>query len=1081
MPKRTDIHKILIIGAGPIIISQACEFDYSGTQACKALKEEDYEVVLINSNPATIMTDPEIADKTYIEPVTPETVAKVIERERPDALLPTLGGQTGLNTAFETAEMGVLDKFGVEMIGASIESIKKAEDRDLFRKAMERIGLRIPKSGIATDMAKARAIADEIGFPIIIRPSFTLGGTGSGVAYNDEELEKMSVAGLDASLIGQIMLEESVLGWKEYELEVMRDKNDNVVIVCSIENMDPMGIHTGDSITVAPVQTLSDKEYQVMRDASIAIMREIGVDTGGSNVQFAVNPENGEMIVVEMNPRVSRSSALASKATGFPIARIAAKLAVGYTLDEIPNDITGETLASFEPAIDYCVVKIPRWTFEKFPETDDYLTTAMKSVGETMAIGRTFKEALQKGLRSLEIGRYGFGADGQDIKDIEGRAPSLSEIRKKLATPNSQRIFYLRYALLEGMSVQSVYELTGIDPWFLYQLKQIVELEQKIASNLKTENDETSVTLLHKAKSWGFSDMQIACLTGFSEERVEKNRKASGIRPVYKLVDTCAAEFKASTPYYYSTYETESEARISDKKKVMILGGGPNRIGQGIEFDYCCVHASFALREEGVESIMVNSNPETVSTDYDTSDKLYFEPLTKEDVLHIVETEKPMGVIVQFGGQTPLNLSTSLFEAGVPILGTQPESIDRAEDRELFQAMLNKLGLVQPANGTAVNVEGAVAVAEEIGYPVIVRPSYVLGGRAMKIVYNQKDLENFTRLAILASPGHPVLIDKFLEDAVELDVDAISDGKTTIIGGIMEHIEEAGIHSGDSACVLPPHSVKSNTLEEIARATKAMALELNVIGLMNVQYAIKDNRVYVLEVNPRASRTIPFVSKATGVPLAKLATKVMLGRSLQELGFTCERIPDHVSVKEAVLPFDRFPDVDTLLGPEMKSTGEVMGIDSRFGSAYAKAQLGAGQNLPVSGTVFISVKDHDKEAVLDVASLYCNLGFKIMATQGTSEFLGRHGVSNKMINKVSFGRPHVVDAIKNKEVQLVINTGSGGETRRDGYEIRRAAIKYGLPYATTIAGAVAMCRGVSAIKKRKMSVKTIQEYNKISD
>ncbi|MEA3279952.1 MAG: carbamoyl-phosphate synthase large subunit [Thermodesulfobacteriota bacterium] len=1079
MPKRTDIHKILIIGAGPIIISQACEFDYSGTQACRALKEEGYEVVLVNSNPATIMTDPETADQTYIEPVTPETVAKVIERERPDALLPTLGGQTGLNTAIEVARMGVLDKFGVEMIGASIESIKKAEDRDLFRKAMERIGLRIPKSGIATDMVKVRAIADEIGFPIIVRPSFTLGGTGGGVAYNFEELEKMSRAGLDASLIGQIMLEESVLGWKEYELEVMRDNNDNVVIVCSIENLDPMGIHTGDSITVAPIQTLSDKEYQVMRNASIAIMREIGVDTGGSNVQFAVNPENGEMIVVEMNPRVSRSSALASKATGFPIARIAAKLAVGYTLDEIPNDITGETLASFEPSLDYCVVKIPRWTFEKFPETDDYLTTSMKSVGETMAIGRTFKEALQKGLRSLEIGRYGLGADGKD-PDIYKKGQTISEIKQKLATPNSERIFYLRYAFLKRILVQSIHELTGIDPWFLYQIKQIVDFEQEIASTLKPQNSKMSGIqrlLLQKAKSYGFSDIQIACLTGFSEKSVGKNRKASGIRPVYKLVDTCAAEFKASTPYYYSTYETESEARVSDKKKVMILGGGPNRIGQGIEFDYCCVHASFALREEGVESIMVNSNPETVSTDYDTSDKLYFEPLTKEDVLHIVETEKPMGVIVQFGGQTPLNLSTSLFEAGVPILGTQPESIDRAEDRELFQAMLNKLGLVQPANGTSVDVEGAVAVAEEIGYPVIVRPSYVLGGRAMKIVYNQKDLKNFTRLAILASPGHPVLIDKFLEDAVELDVDAISDGKTSIIGGIMEHIEEAGIHSGDSACVLPPHSVNSDALKEIARATKAMASELNVIGLMNVQYAIKDNRIYVLEVNPRASRTIPFVSKATGVPLAKLATKVMLGRSLNELGFTCERIPDHISVKEAVLPFDRFPDVDTLLGPEMKSTGEVMGIDSKFGSAYAKAQLGAGQNLPVSGAVFISVKDHDKEAVLDVASHYRDIGFKIMATHGTSEFLDKHGISNKMINKVSLGRPHVVDAIKNNEVQLVINTGSGGETRRDGYDIRRAAIKYGLPYATTIAGAMAMCRGVSAIKKRKMSVKTIQEYN----
>jgi len=1079
MPKRTDIHKILIIGAGPIIISQACEFDYSGTQACKALKEEGYEVVLVNSNPATIMTDPETADQTYIEPVTPETVAKIIERERPDALLPTLGGQTGLNTAIETAKMGVLDKFNVEMIGASIESIKKAEDRDLFRKAMERIGFRIPRSGIATDMAQVAAIADEIGFPIIVRPSFTLGGTGGGVAYNPEELEKMSMAGLDASLIGQVMLEESVLGWKEYELEVMRDNNDNVVIVCSIENLDPMGVHTGDSITVAPIQTLSDKEYQMMRDASIAIMREIGVDTGGSNVQFAVNPENGEMIVVEMNPRVSRSSALASKATGFPIARIAAKLAVGYTLDEIPNDITGETLASFEPALDYCVVKIPRWTFEKFPETDDYLTTAMKSVGETMAIGRTFKEALQKGLRSLEIGRYGLGADGKDL-DVYKKGQTIFQIKQKLATPNSQRIFYLRYALMEGMTVQSIHELTGIDPWFLYQLKQLTDFEQEIASTLKPHNSKMpgiQRLLLQKAKSYGFSDIQIACLTGSSEEIVEKNRKASGIRPVYKLVDTCAAEFKASTPYYYSTYETESEARVSDKKKVIILGGGPNRIGQGIEFDYCCVHASFALREEGVESIMVNSNPETVSTDYDTSDKLYFEPLTKEDVLHIVETEKPMGVIVQFGGQTPLNLSTSLFEAGVAVLGTQPESIDRAEDRELFQAMLNKLGFVQPANGTAVNVEEAVAAAKKIGYPVIVRPSYVLGGRAMKIVYNRKDLENFTRLAILASPGHPVLIDKFLEDAVELDVDAISDGKTTIIGGIMEHIEEAGIHSGDSACVLPPHSVNYDALKEIANATKAMALELNVVGLMNVQYAIKDDRIYVLEVNPRASRTIPFVSKATGVPLAKLATKVMLGRSLNELGFTCEKILDHFSVKEAVLPFDRFPDVDTLLGPEMKSTGEVMGIDLKFGSAYAKAQLGAGQNLPVSGVVFISVKDHDKEAVLDVASHYCDMDFKIMATRGTSEYLDKHGISNKMINKVSFGRPHVVDAIKNKEIQLVINTGSGGETRHDGYDIRRAVIKYGLPYATTIAGAVAMCRGVSAIKKRKMSVKTIQEYN----
>ena len=1080
MPKRTDIHKILIVGAGPIIISQACEFDYSGTQACKALKEEGYEVVLVNSNPATIMTDPEMADRTYIEPVVPQTVAKIIEKERPCALLPTLGGQTGLNTAVEVARMGVLDTFEVEMIGASLQSIQKAENRELFRNAMEKIGLRIPKSDFANNLDEVITVADQIGFPIIVRPSFTLGGTCGGIAYNPEDLEKVAKTGLDASLIGQVMLEESVLGWKEFELEVMRDKNDNVVIICSIENMDPMGIHTGDSITVAPAQTLSDKEYQSMRDASIAIIREIGVDTGGSNVQFAVNPTNGELIVIEMNPRVSRSSALASKATGFPIAKIAAKLAVGYTLDEIPNDITGETLASFEPTLDYCVVKIPRWTFEKFPETQDYLTTAMKSVGETMAIGRTFKEALQKGLRSLEIGRFGLGADGEDLLDPKNdktRKLSLSEIEQKLATPNSQRIFYLRYAILKGMPIEFIYDLTGIDPWFLYQIKQIVELEQSIRS-AETDLPEP---LLKKAKSWGFSDTQLAYLTGSTEETIEQTRNTLGIRPVYKLVDTCAAEFKATTPYYYSTYEIENEARVSGNKKVMILGGGPNRIGQGIEFDYCCVHASFALREEGVESIMVNSNPETVSTDYDTSDKLYFEPLTKEDVLHIVEVEKPMGVIVQFGGQTPLNLSASLYEVGVPILGTQPESINRAEDREEFQAFLKKLELVQPENGTAISVIEAVTVAERIGYPVIVRPSYVLGGRAMKIVYNRQELENFTRLAIMESFGHPVLIDKFLEDAVEVDVDAISDGKKTIIGGIMEHIEEAGIHSGDSACVIPPYSISSAVLNEILIATKAMALELGVVGLMNVQYAIKNGRLFVLEVNPRASRTIPFVSKATGVPLAKLATKVMLGHTLKDLGFSGEIIPSHVSVKEAVLPFNRFPGVDTLLGPEMKSTGEVMGIDTNFGSAYAKAQFGAGNHLPTEGTVFISVKDHDKEASLAVASQFCDMGFMIMATRGTSSFLKNRGISNKMINKVSIGRPHVVDAIKNKEIQMIINTGVGGETKRDGYEIRRAAIKFNIPYATTTAGAMAMCKGIAALKKKKLSVKTIQEYNAQSE
>ena len=1076
MPKRTDISKILIIGAGPIIISQACEFDYSGTQACKALKEEGFEIVLVNSNPATIMTDPEMAHRTYIEPVTPEAVAMIIERERPDALLPTLGGQTGLNTAIEVSKMGVLDKFGVEMIGANTESIQKAEDRDLFRQAMAKIGLRVPVSGIATSMEQARKIASEIGYPIIVRPSFTLGGTGGGVAYNAEDLELLAKAGIDASMIGQVMLEESVLGWKEYELEVMRDHNDNVVIICSIENFDPMGIHTGDSITVAPAQTLSDREYQLMRDASIAIIREIGVDTGGSNVQFAINPKTGEMIVVEMNPRVSRSSALASKATGFPIAKIAAKLAVGYTLDEIPNDITGETLASFEPTLDYCVIKIPRWTFEKFPETSDLLTTSMKSVGETMAIGRTFKEALQKGLRSLEIGRHGLGADGkevQNLKNINGGLPTLSEIKQKLTVPNSQRIFYLRHALLNGMAIEEIYDLTAIDPWFIYQIQQIVDLEKELEKAGRDFSDDQ----LRRAKAWGFSDIQLGFLSKTTEEEIKHRRQRMGLRPVYKLVDTCAAEFKAATPYYYSSYERENEARVSERKKVMILGGGPNRIGQGIEFDYCCVHASFALREEGVESIMVNSNPETVSTDYDTSDKLYFEPLTKEDVLHIVETEKPDGVIVQFGGQTPLNLSKGLHKAGVPIIGTKPESIDRAEDRKLFQAMLKKLGLVQPANDTAMNLDEVISVAEKIGYPVIVRPSYVLGGRAMKIVYNQQELKNFTEQALLASEGHPVLIDKFLEDALELDVDAISDGSTTIIAGIMEHIEEAGVHSGDSACVLPPYSVSEKILREVADATKAMAKELNVIGLMNVQYAIKGNRLFVLEVNPRASRTIPFVSKATGIPLAKLATKVMLGKKLKDLGLEREIVPGYLSVKEAVLPFDRFPDVDTLLGPEMKSTGEVMGIDADFGIAYAKAQFGARQRLPFKGAVFVSVKDNHKEAILPVAAQFKKLGFDIVATVGTSNFLSSKGIENRMINKVSTGRPHVVDAIKNREIQLVINTGTGNDAKRDGYRIRRAALKFQLPYTTTVAGALAICRGITALKEKKFSVRTLQEYH----
>ena len=1074
MPKRSDLKKILIIGAGPIIIGQACEFDYSGTQACKALKEEGYDVVLVNSNPATIMTDPELADATYIEPVTPEVLIEIIKKERPDALLPTLGGQTGLNTAFEASKTGALEAFNVEMIGASFEAINKAEDRELFRAAMERIGLTIPKSGFAFDMDSAGSIASEIGFPLIVRPSFTLGGTGGGIAYNPEDLEVMAKAGLDASLITQVMLEQSVLGWKEYELEVMRDHNDNVVIICSIENIDAMGVHTGDSITVAPAQTLTDREYQHMRDASIDIMREIGVDTGGSNVQFAVNPADGEMVVVEMNPRVSRSSALASKATGFPIAKIAAKLAVGYTLDEIKNDITGETLAAFEPTLDYCVVKIPRWTFEKFPETEDYLTTSMKSVGETMAIGRTFKESLQKGIRSLEIGRHGLGADGKSVSAAIEKPLTLSTIEQKLTTPNSERIFYLREALLKGMTPDEIYKKTGIDPWFLFQIKQIVDLEQDLAA---AGIDNMAPDMLRKAKEYGFSDVQLAWLTGVDEETIAKKRKDYGIIPVYKLVDTCAAEFRASTPYYYSTYEMETEARVSNKKKVMILGGGPNRIGQGIEFDYCCVHAAFALREEGVECIMVNSNPETVSTDYDTSDKLYFEPLTKEDVMHIIETEKPDGVIVQFGGQTPLNLAGPLFKAGVPIIGTSPESIDRAEDRELFQTMLKKLGLVQPANGTATDVEGAAELAEGIGYPVIVRPSYVLGGRAMKIVYNNEELKNFTELAIQASPGHPVLIDKFLEDATELDVDAISDGKKTIIGGIMEHIEEAGIHSGDSACVLPPENIDPAVIDEIVSATKSMAAELNVVGLMNVQYAVKDNKLYVIEVNPRASRTIPFVSKATGVPLAKLATKLMLGKTLEELNFTKEIVPEHVSVKEAVFPFNRFTNVDSLLGPEMKSTGEVMGVDTDFGPAFAKAQLGAKQNLPVSGTVFISVKDGDKKAILPIARQFRNMGFDILATRGTSSFLSDNSVDNKVINKVSIGRPHAVDAIKNQDIQLVVNTASGEETLKDGYLIRRAALQFSIPYTTTLAGAAAMCRGIQALMDKKLTYKTIQEYH----
>ncbi|MGD8775931.1 MAG: carbamoyl-phosphate synthase large subunit [Syntrophobacterales bacterium] len=1069
MPKRTDIKKILIIGSGPIIISQACEFDYSGTQACKALREEGFEIVLINSNPATIMTDPEMAHRTYVEPITPECVAKVIERERPQALLPTLGGQTALNVAVAVGEMGVLDSCGVEVIGASLPVIKKGEDRELFRNAMEKIGLRVPASRIARSMAEVRQAGEEIGFPLIIRPSFTLGGTGGGVVYNREDLENMARAGLDASMIGTIMLEESVLGWKEFELEVMRDHMDNVVIICSIENFDPMGVHTGDSITVAPAQTLTDREYQAMRDASIAVIREIGVETGGSNIQFAINPEDGEMVVIEMNPRVSRSSALASKATGFPIAKIAAKLAVGYSLDEIANDITRETRASFEPTIDYCVVKIPRWTFEKFSRTPDYLTTTMKSVGETMAIGRTFKEALQKAVRSLEIGRYSL--DSVLTPESHEKQEYLSLIRQKLREPNSERLFYLSAAMKAGIELEEIYQLTKIDPWFLYNIKDVLDFETYLTQQPFSED------LLRLSKTYGFSDRRLAELSGTDQDTIRQRRLQTGIIPVYKLVDTCAAEFEAYTPYYYSTYESEDESQPADVRKVMILGGGPNRIGQGIEFDYCCVHASFALREEGVQSIMVNSNPETVSTDYDTSDKLYFEPLTLEDVLHIIQRESPDGLIVQFGGQTPLNLAVPLAQAGAPIIGTTPDSIDQAEDRERFQALLKKLGLRQPRNAIASSASEALEAAAQIGYPVLVRPSYVLGGRAMEIVYSQEHLKAYVHEAVHVSPGHPILVDQFLQDAIEIDVDAISDGKTTVIGGIMEHIEEAGIHSGDSACVLPPISISDELIQEIKSQTRALAEELRVVGLMNIQYAVKDNMLYVLEVNPRASRTAPFVSKAIGVPLAKLATKIMLGKTLAELGFTREVEPAHLAVKESVFPFIRFPDVDILLGPEMKSTGEVMGIDKTFGMAFAKAQLAAGYSLPLEGNVFVSVRDQDKPAILPVAREFAQIGFGIFATRGTSAFLSEHGVRNRMVAKLKEGRPHVIDHIKNEEINLVINTSTGSKTASDAYLIRRATLVYNLPYATTIAGARALAQAIGALSSGELQVTSLQEYH----
>jgi len=1076
MPKRTDIKKILIIGSGPIIISQACEFDYSGTQACKALREEGFEVVLINSNPATIMTDPEMADRTYIEPITPEMVCQVIERERPDALLPTLGGQTGLNCAIAVAETGILERLGVEMIGANPQVIKKAEDRELFRDAMTKIGLRVPRSAIVRTLDEAMAAGPEIGYPIIVRPSFTLGGTGGGIAYNLEDLRDLSSQGLEASMITEVMLEESVVGWKEFELEVMRDFADNVVIICSIENLDPMGVHTGDSITVAPAQTLTDREYQMMRDAALGIIREIGVETGGSNIQFAVHPKTGEMVVIEMNPRVSRSSALASKATGFPIAKIAAKLAVGFTLDEIKNDITRETYASFEPTIDYCVVKIPRWAFEKFPGAQDFLTTSMKSVGEVMAIGRTFKEALQKGIRSLEISRYGLGGDGRDLPEV-----SPGELTCKLRIPNSQRLFYLRQAFHQGMSVEEVYELTGIDPWFLHQILDLVACTADLATFgelLRQGRGQGQLEdMLRRAKEYGFSDVQLGRLWGGGEEHIAAMRREHGVTPVYKLVDTCAGEFEAYTPYFYSTYEYEDESRKTERPKVIILGGGPNRIGQGIEFDYCCCQASFALKEMGVESIMVNSNPETVSTDYDTSDKLYFEPLSLEDVLNIAAAEKPKGLILQFGGQTPLNLAVPLGRAGVNILGTSAGAIDRAEDRKLFQQLLQKLNLKQPPNDTVRTVDQALEVAHRVGYPVLVRPSYVLGGRAMQIVADDAGVVNFMNWALEASPEHPILIDKFLEDAIEVDVDAISDGQRTVIGGIMEHIEEAGIHSGDSACVLPPYSLSQDIQEEIKRQTRALAQELGVVGLMNIQFAVKDEEIYVLEVNPRASRTVPFVSKATGVSLAKLATKVMLGHTLEELGFTKEIEPPYYCVKESVFPFRRFPGVDPMLGPEMRSTGEVMGLDPDFGLAFAKSQLAAGQVLPLTGGVIFSVKDADKSAALAVAQGFAAEGFNLYATAGTAAYLQKHGLPVTPVHKIREGRPHIIDHIKSHEIALLVNTPEGRYTPADSYSIRRAALEYNIPYTTTVAAARATLESIRALKQGKLEVKSLQEYH----
>jgi carbamoyl-phosphate synthase large subunit len=1106
MPRRTDLHKILLIGSGPIVIGQACEFDYSGTQACKALREEGYTVVLVNSNPATIMTDPDTADRTYIEPITWEMVARIIERERPDALLPTLGGQTALNTAMDLHKHKVLEKFHVEMIGARPEAIEKAEDREKFKEAMEKIGIAVPKSGVARSLAEAEAVRETIGLPCVLRPSFTLGGTGGGIAYNREEFSQLIARGLDLSPVNEVLIEQSVLGWKEFELEVMRDGADNVVIVCSIENFDPMGVHTGDSITVAPIQTLTDKEYQRMRDAAIAIIREIGVDTGGSNIQFAVNPADGRMVAIEMNPRVSRSSALASKATGFPIAKIAAKLAVGYRLDELRNDITRETPACFEPTIDYVVTKVPRWAFEKFPDADPTLTTQMKSVGETMAIGRTFKESLQKALRGLETGSFGLGCSRGDRWGTPTQ-PTMDEIIQRLHTPTAERIWFIRYAFKAGLSVEEIHQRTGIDPWFLHNVQDILAVEDRLrgfqdAADRAARPEETR-TLLVEAKQHGFADKQLAYLWQASEPEMRRLRQGWGILPSYKRVDTCAAEFEAYTPYYYSTYEApiekvggaevslEDETKPAEgKDRIMILGGGPNRIGQGIEFDYCCCQAAFALREAGYETIMVNSNPETVSTDYDTSDHLFFEPLTSEDVLNICDRMAPKGLIVQFGGQTPLNLARSLEAAGAPIIGTSVESIDTAEDRESFGALVERLGLKQPANGTALDLQQAVHVARRIGFPVLVRPSYVLGGRAMEIVYDEGSLKNYVEQALEVSPGKPVLIDKFLESAIEVDVDCLCDGQRTLIGGVMQHIEEAGIHSGDSACVIPPHSLPAEVVEEIRRQTRELARELQVRGLMNVQFAVQKAprgaepdgnhgaaTIYVLEVNPRASRTVPFVSKATGVPLARLASLVMVGKTLDELGVGGEVVPVHFSVKESVFPFNKFPGVDIILGPEMRSTGEVMGIDDSFPMAFARSQIAASSALPAphDGQVFISVAERDKPEAIPIARELAALGYRLLATRGTAKVLRAAGIAVEEVPKIQEGRPNLIDYMKNRQITLVINTPSGKGARTDEGKIRAAAVASGVTCITTLAAAQAAVEACRAVGQRQWTVSALQD------